>query len=182
MANNTADLKKFAQSARRQLREQVAGRLEQVLKTDSVEIRQKEAAVKELRQQIAQTSKKAVIDRVAYTWFNRFCALRFMDANHYNRMGIVSPAEGFTQPEILQEAKQGYIDEDLSGFINRQAVFDLLSGKTPARDAQQEAYRLLLGGGMQFIQRSHALPVRADRRLHRAAHAAGLALRQFRPA
>ena len=130
MANITADLKKFAQSARRQLREQVAGRLEQVLKTDSVEIRQKEAAVKELRQQIAQTSKRAVIDRVAYTWFNRFCALRFMDVNHYTRIGIVSPVEGHTQPEILPEAKQGVIDEDLSVFIDRQAVFDLLSGRT----------------------------------------------------
>lgn len=146
MANNTGDLKKFAQSARRQLREQVAGRLEQVLRTDSAELRQKEAAIKELRQQIAQTSKKAVIDRVAYTWFNRFCALRFMDVNRYTRIGIVSPAEGYSQPEILQEAKQGYIDEELNRFVNRQGILDLLSGKIPSKDPQQEAYRLLLVG------------------------------------
>ena len=146
MANNTGDLKKFAQSARRQLREQVAGRLEQVLRTDSAELRQKEAAIKELKQQIAQTSKKAVIDRVAYTWFNRFCALRFMDVNRYTRIGIVSPAEGYSQPEILQEAKQGYIDEELNRFVNRQGILDLLSGKTPSKDPQQEAYRLLLVG------------------------------------
>lgn len=146
MANNTGDLKKFAQAARRQLREQVAGRLEQVLRTDSAELRQKEAAIKELKQQIAQTSKKAVIDRVAYTWFNRFCALRFMDVNRYTRIGIVSPAEGYSQPEILQEAKQGYIDEELNRFVNRQGILDLLSGKTPSKDPQQEAYRLLLVG------------------------------------
>ena len=146
MANNTGDLKKFAQAARRQLREQVAGRLEQVLRTDSAELRQKEAAIKELKQQIAQTSKKAVIDRVAYTWFNRFCALRFMDVNRYTRIGIVSPAEGYSQPEILQEAKQGYIDEELNRFVNRQGILDLLSGKIPSKDPQQEAYRLLLVG------------------------------------
>ena len=46
MTNNTGDLKKFAQAARRRLREQVAGRLEQVLRTDSAELRQKEAAIK----------------------------------------------------------------------------------------------------------------------------------------
>jgi len=146
MANNTGDLKKFAQAARRQLREQVAGRLEQVLRTDSAELRQKEAAIKELKQQIAQTSKKAVIDRVAYTWFNRFCAIRFMDVNRYTRIGIVSPAEGYSQPEILQEAKQGYIDEELNRFVNRQGILDLLSGKIPSKDPQQEAYRLLLVG------------------------------------
>lgn len=146
MANNIGDLKKFAQAARRQLREQVAGRLEQVLRTDSAELRQKEAAIKELRQHIAQTSKKAVIDRVAYTWFNRFCAIRFMDVNRYTRIGIVSPAEGYSQPEILQEAKQGYIDEELNRFVNRQGILDLLSGKTPSKDPQQEAYRLLLVG------------------------------------
>ncbi|HPH97289.1 MAG TPA: BREX-1 system adenine-specific DNA-methyltransferase PglX [Anaerolineaceae bacterium] len=146
MANNSGDLKKFAQAARRQLREQVAGRLEQVLKTDSAELRQKEAAVNELRKQIARTSKKAVVDRVAYTWFNRFCALRFMDANRYNRVGIVSPAEGYTQPEILQEAKKGYIDEALGRFVNRQMVLDLLGGRALSSDPQQEAYRLLLVG------------------------------------
>ncbi|MCJ7529877.1 MAG: BREX-1 system adenine-specific DNA-methyltransferase PglX [Anaerolineales bacterium] len=151
MANNTGDLKRFAQAARRQLREQVAGRLEQVLRTDSAELREKEAAVKELRQQIAQTSKKAVIDRVAYTWFNRFCALRFMDANHYNRIRVVSPAVGFTQPEILQEAKQGYIDENMNRFVNRQVVFDLLGDKMPSKDPQQEAYRLLLVAACNFL-------------------------------
>lgn len=143
---NTGVLKKFAQAARRQLREQVAGRLEQVLRTDSVELRERGSALRELREQIAQTSKKAVIDRVAYTWFNRFCALRFMDVNRYTRMGVVSPAEGLSQPEILQEAKRGYIDEDLKGFVEAKAIFDLLNGQRPSADPQQEAYRLLLVG------------------------------------
>jgi len=71
MASNT-ELKKFAQAARRQLREQVAVRLEQVLGVDSVEVREKKSVVAQLRQQIAATSKAEVIDKVAYTWFNRF--------------------------------------------------------------------------------------------------------------
>lgn len=144
MPNNTADLKKFAATARRQLREQVAGRLEQVLRTDSAELRERESALKELRDQIAQTSKKDVVERVAYTWFNRFCALRFMDVNQYTRMGVVSPAEGLTQPEILQEAKGGYIDEALTGFVDAQQVYGLLNGQRPSAEPQQEAYRLLL--------------------------------------
>ena len=60
---DTTDLKKFAQAARRRLLEQVAARLEQVLRSDSVEIREKAKAVAELKAQIAQTSKKSVIDR-----------------------------------------------------------------------------------------------------------------------
>lgn len=144
MPNTTADLKKFAQAARRQLREQVAGRLEQVLRTDSAALREKETALRELRQAIAQSSSQAVIDRVAYTWFNRLCALRFMDANHYTSIAVVSPAEGFSQPEILQEAKKGYIDDALTPFLNRQTIFDLLGGRRPSADPQQEAYRMLL--------------------------------------
>ena len=109
----TGKLKIFAQAARRQLLEDVGTRLEQVLRADSVETREKKAAIAELKKQITLSSKQAVIDRVAYTWFNRFCALRFMDVNHYTRLGIVSPLEGYTQPEILQEAKQGVIDAEL---------------------------------------------------------------------
>ena len=141
---DTTTLKNFAQSARRQLLEQVGARLEQVLRADSVETREKRAAIAELKDQIRESSREAVIDKVAYTWFNRFCALRFMDANHYTRVGIVSPLAGFTQPEILQEAKQGVIDESFK--VDRQQVFDLLSGRTPSPDPQGEAYRLLLVG------------------------------------
>jgi hypothetical protein len=141
---DTTALKKFAQSARRQLLEQVAARMEQVLRTDSIEIREKAQAVDELKKQIGAASKGAVIDRVAYTWFNRFCALRFMDVNHYTRIGVVSPVEGFTQPEVLGEAKQGVIDESFK--LDQARVFALLNGQIPSSNPQQEAYRLLLKG------------------------------------
>ena len=138
---NTSELKKFAQQARRLLIEQVGARLKLVLQVDSAEIRDKEKAVNQLKEEIAKTSEQAVVERVAYIWFNRFCALRFMDVNRYSKVGTVSPAEGFSQPEILQEAKQGHIDEDLQ--INKQKIFDLLGGKAVSTDPQQEAYRLL---------------------------------------
>ena len=79
---DTAALKKFAQGARKQLIEQVGSRMEQVLRSDSVEIREKENVIAKLREEISKSSKKIVTDKVAYIWFNRFCALRFMDANH----------------------------------------------------------------------------------------------------
>jgi len=138
----TSKLKKFAQAARRQLIEQVGARLKLILQIDTAELREKEKAVKDLQEQIAKTSNDAVIERVAYIWFNRFCALRFMDVNRYTKVGTVSPAEGFSQPEILQEAKLGHIDVDFQ--VNQQKVFDLLGGKSVSVDPQQEAYRLLL--------------------------------------
>ena len=83
---DTSKLKKFAQAARRQLREQVSFRLEQVLKEDSIESRDRENAVAELQAEIGKSSKEAVVERVAYIWFNRFCALRYMDVNRYTRI------------------------------------------------------------------------------------------------
>lgn len=143
---DTTKLKKFAQAARRQLLEQVSARMEQVLRTDSVEIREKAKVVEQLKAEIEAHGKAVVIDRVAYTWFNRFCALRFMDVNHYTRIGAVSPVEGGTQPEVLLEAKQGHVDDELARFVNPQVIFSLLNGQRPASDPQGEAYRLLLVG------------------------------------
>jgi len=143
---DTKALEKFAQAARRQLHEQVDAKLERVLRTDSAELRGSADALKQLKQQLKDSSRAAVVERVAYTWFNRFCALRFMDANQYTRLGVVSPATGFTQPEILQEAKQGHIDPDLERFVDAAAIFGLLEGRLPSPDPQQEAYRRLLVG------------------------------------
>lgn len=141
---DTGKLKKFAVKARADLLDQVAARLEYVLNSDTAELRAQAKIVAELKKQIAATSKEAVVDRVAYTWFNRFCALRFMDINRYTRIGIVSPAEGATQPEILAEAKQGHIDERIMDAKRSPHIFALLSGSHAASNPQAEAYRKLL--------------------------------------
>jgi type II restriction/modification system DNA methylase subunit YeeA len=140
----TAKLKKFAQFARRSLMEQIAAKLKQVLADNSPARRENTKAISQLEKAVRGHGKEQVIERVAYTWFNRFCALRFMDVNRYTRIGIVSPAEGQFQPEILAEAKMGHIDENMVNDKIRQQIFALLDGKSPSHDPQGEAYRLLL--------------------------------------
>ncbi|PVY76888.1 type II restriction/modification system DNA methylase subunit YeeA [Tamilnaduibacter salinus] len=140
----TSKLKKFAQFARRSLLEQVTAKLKLVLADESPARRESPQAIKKLEEAIAEQSKEQVIERVAYIWFNRFCALRFMDVNRYNRIGIVSPAEGQFQPEILADAKMGHIDEETVSESTHQKIFALLDGKTPSQDPQGEAYRLLV--------------------------------------
>lgn len=137
-------LKKFAQFARRSLLEQVTAKLKLVLADESPARRERPQAIKKLEEAVTDQGKEQVIERVAYIWFNRFCALRFMDVNRYNRIGIVSPAEGQFQPEILADAKMGHIDEEMVSESTRQKIFTLLDGKTPSQDPQGEAYRLLV--------------------------------------
>lgn len=153
---DTAKLKKFAQFARRSLLEQVSAKLKLVLADESAARREHPAAIKKLDEAIKQDGKEQVIERVAYIWFNRLCALRFMDVNRYNRVNIVSPADpGQFQPEILAEAKMGHIDEEMlpdsaSSQKTRQQIFALLDGKVPSGDPQGEAYRLLVVATCNF--------------------------------
>jgi hypothetical protein len=140
----TAKLRKFAQFARRSLIEQVGAKLKLVLAEESPARRESPLVVKKLEEAIAERGKEQVVERVAYIWFNRFCALRFMDVNRYNRVGVVSPAEGQFQPEILADAKMGHIDEEMVVENTRKRVFALLDGKMPSQDPQGEAYRLLV--------------------------------------
>ena len=96
------------------------------------------------RQQLETLGREQLVERVAYTWFNRFCAVRYMDVNRYTRIGILSPGPGRFQPEILAEAKAGHIDADMVAEATRRKVSDLLDGSVPSKDPQGEAYRLLL--------------------------------------
>jgi hypothetical protein len=150
----TAKLKKFAQFARRSLIEQVCTKLKLVLAENSAARRENAEAIKKLDDAIHQHSKEQVIERVAYIWFNRFCALRFMDVNRYTRIGVVSSAEGQFQPEILAEAKMGHIDDEMVNDKTRQQIFALLDGKAPSRDPQGEAYRLLVVGACNHWHRA----------------------------
>jgi len=136
---DTNGLKKFAQSARNLLIDQVSAKLTVVLDPTSAARREQPAAVKALESAIRETSERQVIEQVAYTWFNRFTALRFMDVNGYTNPRVVSPAEGATRPEILAEAMAGNLPEKAPATISA-----LLEGRSPSNDPQAEAYRLLL--------------------------------------
>jgi type II restriction/modification system DNA methylase subunit YeeA len=145
----TAKLERFAKYARRYLLEQVRVKLDKVLATNSDERRRNSKQVQALEDEIKKLTPNTqdltpIIDKVAYTWFNRFCALRYMDVNNYTKIGIISPLPGQFQPEILAEAKMGHIDEELATKENRQRVFSLLSGQDMHDDPQNEAYRILI--------------------------------------
>lgn len=136
---DTGALKKFAQAARNLLIDQVTAKLDLVLAEGAPARREHPQAVKYLENAIRRDGRKQVIEQVAYTWFNRFTALRFMDVNGYTQVRVVSPAEGATRPEILTEALAGNIPEGAPSGIAA-----LLDGRTPSNDSQGEAYRLLL--------------------------------------
>jgi hypothetical protein len=143
---DTNKLKKFAQDARTLLIAQVTSKLSLVLAEGSAARREAAEAIRVLENEIKATSEKQVVEKVAYTWFNRFTALRFMDANGYTNPRIVTPADGQTRPEILADAAAGHMPDDIPAAI-RNAVTALLDGRTPSRDAQGEAYRMLLVAG-----------------------------------
>lgn len=114
MATNTSVLKIFAQQTRIKLLQLIGTRLEFVLTQDTAELRGYEAQITKLKDRIEVKGKDGVIEEVAYTWFNRVMALRFMDANGYNSPMVVTPAPGQMRPEILQDAMSGAVDEELN--------------------------------------------------------------------
>ncbi|MGO6943412.1 BREX-1 system adenine-specific DNA-methyltransferase PglX [Rhizobium johnstonii] len=59
-----------------------------------------------LVERINQTSFEQVMEAVAYTWFNRFLAIRYMELHGYFDHGyrVLSHPKGHKEPEILEEA------------------------------------------------------------------------------
>ncbi|MBF6289829.1 BREX-1 system adenine-specific DNA-methyltransferase PglX, partial [Nocardia cyriacigeorgica] len=150
---DTAPLKSFATSARTELIREVSARITAVLDQGSPERVEQPKAVTALESAIARagggdTGRAHVADRVAYTWFNRIIALRFMDANGYTGIGVVSPAaDQVGQPEVLAAAKRGQIDGGVVSGTHAATITGLLNGTRQPRtgvDAQAEAYELLL--------------------------------------
>lgn len=150
---DTAPLKAFATSARTELIREVTARIMAVLSQGSPERVERPNAVAALERAIAAVGggdmgKAHVADKVAYTWFNRIIALRFMDANGYTGIGVVSPAaDQVGQPEVLAAAKRGLLDTAVVKTGNAATIAGLLNGTRqprPGVDAQAEAYALLL--------------------------------------
>lgn len=142
---DTSVLKNFAQESRRYLMDVVAKKIEYYLTSDNVDIRANKHFIEELKKEISNTSKDQVIEKIAYTWFNRFCALRYMDVKQYSLVGVLTPmSESHTQPEILMEAKSGHIKDELGNPSSRDHVIGLLSGKVSTNDPQSEAYKHLV--------------------------------------
>lgn len=154
---DTGGLKKFAQEARTNLRQQVAARLDQVLAEQSAARRSHPMAVSKLEAQIGASSRDQVVEQVAYTWFNRFSALCFMDACGYTSPRVLTPRAGETRPEILSEAMAGVMGDEVPP-ATAQVVRDLLDGRVSSPDPQGEAYQKLVvaacnhwNGAMPFL-------------------------------
>ncbi len=147
----TAPLKSFATWARKELIREVNARIAVVLAPASPQRVEQPQSVEALEKAVAAAGggdkgRAAMADKVAYTWFNRIIALRFMDANGYTSVGVVSPQAGVEtgQPEVLAEAKRGNIDTGVVAGKTGETVTSLLNGTRRSADAQGEAYALLL--------------------------------------
>lgn len=76
--------------------------------------------------QIRQKGYEQVMEEVAYTWFNRFIALRYMEVNNFlpSRVRVFSDENDEFNPEILKEAMTIELDgidkEKIYEFIEKQ--------------------------------------------------------------
>ena len=77
----------------------------------------------ELIKQIKEKGYQQVMEEVAYTWFNRFIALRFMEVNNYlpSHIRVFSDSTGSFKPEILSDV----LHLDLPG-LNREKVAEYI--------------------------------------------------------
>ncbi len=119
---NANTLKSFAAEARIELIVQVSRKLDFVLTHDTAELQGKQTEIAQFNHKIKQTSRELVFETVAYTWFNRFMALRFMDTNGYTLTKVFTPFPRMTNPEILQNALAIHFETDM----HRQHLKDYL--------------------------------------------------------
>lgn len=76
--------------------------------------------------QIRQKGYEQVMEEVAYTWFNRFIALRYMEVNNFlpSRVRVFSDKDDEFNPQILKEAMTIELDgidkEKIYEFIEKQ--------------------------------------------------------------
>jgi type II restriction/modification system DNA methylase subunit YeeA len=105
----------------------VAGRV-----LSAEEKRQRAAFVSEIK----RNGFEQAVEDVAYTWFNRFVALRFMEVNDYlpTHVRVFSDASGGFNPEILKNV----LHLELEG-LNKLKVSEMLNA-----NQAEELYRYLL--------------------------------------
>ena len=133
---NKNAIQKFAIWARKELIAQVSQRAYQYgidesgfgdASADTLNGRLLTAEEKSQRQEligrIKEKGYKQVMEEVAYTWFNRFIALRFMEVNNYlpSHIRVFSDSTGAFKPEILSDV----LHLELPG-LNREKVAEYI--------------------------------------------------------
>lgn len=151
---NRTKLKNYAPQARRDFIQAMIDRAAfyglTAKKTEPIEVRGDSAviagsvfpkSVAEKRQKLEKRIKRHGFDQtmeaLAYTWFNRLVAIRFMELHGYLDHGyrVLSHPEGKPTPEILEHAEH----VELAG-LKKEAVIDLKL----AANMESELYRTLL--------------------------------------
>ena len=141
---NKNAIQKFAMGARTTLMEQVAQRAYQYGITkdgygdaNAVTVNgkalstQEQSQRRELVREIQAKGYDQVMEEVAYTWFNRFIALRYMEVNNYlpSHIRVFSNAQGAFDPEILKVAHQidlpGLDQSKVAEYIEKSETEDL---------------------------------------------------------
>lgn len=108
--------------------------------TDSVHGRplenEEKKQLNELIDEVDNHGFEHVIEEVAYTWFNRFIALRYMEVNNYlpQRVRVFTDDNNEFKPELLSDA----IHIELDG-LDKQKVFDYIE-----HNNQEDLYKYLL--------------------------------------
>lgn len=101
---------------------------------ESVNGRSLTAAEKNQRSQlianIRQNGFTQTMEEAAYTWFNRFIALRFMEVNNYlpSHTRIFSDESGNFKPEVLSDAANVEIDG-----LDKELILELLENQENER-------------------------------------------------
>jgi hypothetical protein len=119
---------------------------------------------KQLEERIKRQGFEQTMEALAYTWFNRLVAIRFMELHGYLDHGyrVLSHPEGKLTPEILEHAEH----VDLPG-LKKGKVIDLkLAG-----NKESELYRLLLTAqcnALMLLYPSSAFRERTQRSLSAA--------------
>ena len=163
---NKNAIQKFAIWARNELIAQVSQRAYQYgidesgfgdASADTLNGRPLTAEEKSQRQELIGKIKgkgyQQVMEAVAYTWFNRFIALRFMEVNNYlpSHIRVFSDASGAFKPEILNDV----LHLDLPGLDSGKVAEYIESNDT------EGLYRYLLLTQCNAL--NSALPVMFER-------------------
>ena len=90
----------------------------------------------QLIKKVNELGFEETIEEVAYTWFNRFIALRFMEVNNYlpNRIRIFTNENNEYKPEILKEALNLEFDD-----LDKQYIYNCIQN-----NKNEELYKYLL--------------------------------------
>jgi hypothetical protein len=139
-------LKKFATSLRVELMGFVSSKLEFLLGLDTqnlpVAYRSAKKHIEIMRSKIdTDAHKEEFIEEIAYIWFNRLVALRFMDANGITDVASITPDQEGANPAIFAQAKEGEISDELN--LDREKFFDLIDGRVNSSNPENEAYSML---------------------------------------